>query len=54
MNAGSTRPAGLSRRYIIRQVEHSLRRLGTDYIDVYDMHFPDPDTPLEQTPHDLR
>src|SRR3954463_10626151 len=41
--------AGLSRRYIIQQVEHSLRRLGTDYIDGYYAHFPDPDTPLEQT-----
>jgi 1-deoxyxylulose-5-phosphate synthase len=41
--------AGLSRRYIIHQVEHSLRRLGTDYIDVYYAHFPDPGTPLEQT-----
>jgi aryl-alcohol dehydrogenase-like predicted oxidoreductase len=41
--------AGLSRRYIIQQVEHSLRRLGTDYIDVYYAHFPDPHTPLEQT-----
>ena len=41
--------AGLSRRYIIRQVDQSLRRLGTDYIDVYYAHFPDPDTPLEQT-----
>src|SRR3954469_17647717 len=41
--------AGLSRRYIIQQVEHSLRRLGTDYVDVYYAHFPDPDTPLEQT-----
>src|SRR6476661_1332852 len=41
--------AGLSRRYIIQQVEHSLRRLGPDYIDVYYAHFPDPDTPLEQT-----
>src|SRR5215216_3468150 len=41
--------AGLSRRYIIHQVEHSLRRLGTDYIDVYYAHFPDPDTALEQT-----
>ena len=40
---------GLSRRHIIRQVEHSLRRLGTDYIDLYYAHFPDPDTPLEQT-----
>jgi aryl-alcohol dehydrogenase-like predicted oxidoreductase len=41
--------AGLSRRYIIQQVEHSLRRLDTDYIDLYYAHFPDPDTPLEQT-----
>ena len=41
--------AGLSRRYVIQQVEHSLRRLGTDYIDLYYAHFPDPDTPLEQT-----
>ena len=41
--------AGLSRRYIMQQVEHSLRRLGTDYIDLYYAHFPDPDTPLEQT-----
>ena len=41
--------AGLSRRYIIQQVEQSLRRLGTDYVDVYYAHFPDPDTPLEQT-----
>jgi aryl-alcohol dehydrogenase-like predicted oxidoreductase len=41
--------AGLSRRYIIQQVEHSLRRLGTDHIDLYYAHIPDPDTPLEQT-----
>ena len=41
--------AGLSRRYIIQQVEHSLRRLGTDYIDLYYAHFPDPHTPLDQT-----
>ena len=41
--------AGLSRRYIIQQVENSLRRLGTDYIDLYYAHFPDPNTPLEQT-----
>jgi 1-deoxyxylulose-5-phosphate synthase len=41
--------AGLSRRYIIQQVEHSLRRLNTDYIDLYYAHFPDPDTALDQT-----
>jgi 1-deoxyxylulose-5-phosphate synthase len=40
---------GLSRRHIIRQVETSLRRLGTDYIDLYYAHDPDPDTPIEQT-----
>ena len=40
---------GLSRRHIVRQVETSLRRLGTDYIDLYYAHNPDPDTPLEQT-----
>jgi aryl-alcohol dehydrogenase-like predicted oxidoreductase len=41
--------AGLSRRHIIQQVENSLRRLRTDYIDLYYAHFPDPNTPLEQT-----
>jgi 1-deoxyxylulose-5-phosphate synthase len=41
--------AGLSRRYIIQQVEQSLRRLNTEYIDLFYAHFPDPDTPLEQT-----
>ena len=41
--------AGLSRRYVIQQVEQSLRRLRTDRIDVYYAHFPDPATPLEQT-----
>ncbi len=40
---------GLSRRHIIRQVETSLRRLQTDWIDLYYAHDPDPRTPLEQT-----
>jgi aryl-alcohol dehydrogenase-like predicted oxidoreductase len=38
-----------SRRYIARAVETSLRRLGTDYIDLYQMHQPDPGTPIEET-----
>lgn len=40
---------GLSRRHILRQVEASLRRLGADHLDLYLIHEPDPDTPLEET-----
>ena len=40
---------GLGRKYLIRALEASLRRLDTDYIDVYQCHRPDPDTPLEET-----
>ncbi|MBN2062040.1 MAG: aldo/keto reductase [Deltaproteobacteria bacterium] len=39
----------LSRRYIIKTVEESLRRLQTDYIDLYYCHMPDYDTPLDET-----
>jgi aryl-alcohol dehydrogenase-like predicted oxidoreductase len=40
---------GGSRRWIMAAVEGSLRRLGTDWIDLYQMHFPDPATPIEET-----
>jgi aryl-alcohol dehydrogenase-like predicted oxidoreductase len=38
-----------SRRYVRLAVESSLRRLGTDWIDLYQMHAPDPVTPIEET-----
>ncbi|MCZ4090688.1 aldo/keto reductase [Sinorhizobium psoraleae] len=40
---------GLSRRWIMQAVEDSLRRLQTDHIDLYLSHWPDPETPYEET-----
>ena len=40
---------GASRRYIMSAVEASLKRLRTDWIDLYQMHVPDPLTPIEET-----
>lgn len=51
--AGSMGPSandrGLSRKHILDAVDASLRRLGTDYIDLYQVHAPDPTTPIEET-----
>jgi aryl-alcohol dehydrogenase-like predicted oxidoreductase len=41
--------AGGSRRYVVSAVEASLKRLGTDRIDLYQMHRPDPETPIDET-----
>jgi aryl-alcohol dehydrogenase-like predicted oxidoreductase len=48
MGEGAYRRGG-SRRYIVQAVEASLRRLQTDRIDLYQMHVPDADTPVEET-----
>jgi aryl-alcohol dehydrogenase-like predicted oxidoreductase len=43
------RKKGLSKAYILRAADESLRRLGTDHIDLYQSHRDDPDTPIEET-----
>ncbi len=47
--AGDPNKRGNSRRWIVQEVDNSLRRLGTDWIDLYQVHRPDPDTDVEET-----
>jgi aryl-alcohol dehydrogenase-like predicted oxidoreductase len=46
---GTPGSGGASRRYVMQAVEASLRRLRTDWIDLYQVHRPDPATPIEET-----
>ncbi len=46
---GSHTPGGASRAYIVGSAEASLKRLRTDWIDLYQLHRPDPATPIEET-----
>ena len=41
--------AGLSRKAILQEIDHSLTRLGMDYVDLYQIHRWDPETPIEET-----
>ncbi len=45
----SATDSGLSREQIHKQLDASLERLGTDYVDLYQCHRPDPETPIEET-----
>ncbi|WP_138444130.1 aldo/keto reductase [Sinomonas susongensis] len=49
MDQDDPNQSGGSRRWIMRAVENSLRRLNTDYIDLYQVHRPSPDTDVEET-----
>jgi 1-deoxyxylulose-5-phosphate synthase len=57
MDAGDANGSDLGprggRRYVVAAVEASLRRLGTDRIDLYQLHTPDPATPIDETLHAL-
>ncbi|MCC7368967.1 MAG: aldo/keto reductase [Chloroflexi bacterium] len=47
--SGNPYEGGLSRRWIMQSIDDSLRRLKTDYVDLYQAHRPDADTPLDET-----
>jgi len=47
--SGHPNDSGLSRKHLFESVESSLRRLGSDYVDLHQCHRPDPTTPIEET-----
>jgi 1-deoxyxylulose-5-phosphate synthase len=49
MRPGRPNSVGLSRKAIMTEIDNSLRRLGTDYVDLYQIHRWDPNTPIEET-----
>ncbi len=49
MRPGDPNGKGLSRKAIMTEIDHSLRRLGVDYVDLYQIHRLDPETPIEET-----
>jgi len=48
-NGGGVDGGGLTRLHIMQQIDRSLQKLQTDYVDIYHAHHPDPTTPMEQT-----
>ncbi|MGQ0532981.1 MAG: aldo/keto reductase [Caulobacteraceae bacterium] len=49
MRPGDANSQGLSRKAILTEIDHSLKRLGMDYVDLYQIHRWDPATPIEET-----
>jgi len=49
MRPGDPNGKGLSRKAILGEIDNSLKRLGTDYVDLYQIHRLDPETPIEET-----
>jgi len=48
-NAQGANGKGLGRKHVLESIETSLKTLGTDYVDIFYMHFPDPETPMEES-----